>query len=95
MGLKFPSVIPKNIWERLGLRVGDYVEVEAERGRVVIKPKKLVDADLVLTPEEELLVRKGREELRRGECSTLEELDHELDDPAFQRGRQTTQRTPR
>jgi len=28
---------------------------------------------LVLTPEEEILVRKGREELRRGEYVTLED----------------------
>ena len=41
--------------------MSDYVEVEAERGRVVIKPKKLVDTDLVLTPEEEALIRKERE----------------------------------
>ena len=85
LGQRRQVVIPKGIWERLGLRVGGYVEVEAEQGRVVIKPKKLVDADLVLTLEEEILVRKGREELRRGESVTLEELDHKLDDSASQR----------
>ena len=55
------------------------MEVEAERGRVVIKPKKLVDTDLVLTPEEEALVRNGRAELKRGASVTLEALDQELD----------------
>jgi hypothetical protein len=32
----------------------------------------LVDADDVLTPEEEALVRRGEEELRTGEYATLE-----------------------
>ncbi len=54
-------VIPKNIWERLGLRVGDYVEVAVRGGAVISKPKKLIDADLVLTPEEDVLVWKGRD----------------------------------
>jgi hypothetical protein len=38
---------------------------------VVIKPKKLIYANLVLTPEEEILVRKGREELRGESMSPL------------------------
>ena len=95
LGQRRQVVIPRGICEQLGLRVGDFVEVDLRGGMVIITPKKLVDADLVLTPEEEILVRKGREELRRGEYVTLEEPDHELDRPALKRGRQTTQQTPR
>jgi AbrB family looped-hinge helix DNA binding protein len=95
LGQRRQVVIPKDICEQLGLRVGDFVEVEAERGTVVIKPKKLVDADLVLTPEEEAVVRKGREQLRRGASVSLEELEHELDGQALQGGRKTTPRNTR
>ena len=44
-------VIPKGICEALGLEVGDYVEVQRVQGTVVIKPRKPVDADEVLTSE--------------------------------------------
>lgn len=95
LGQRRQVVIPKEICEELGLHVGDYLEVQTEDGRVVIKPKKLVDADLVLTPDEEAMVRKGREELRKGEYVSLEELEHELDDQTRQRGRKTAQRSAR
>jgi len=94
LGQRRQVVIPREICEQLGLQVGDFVEVNLRGGVVVVTPKKLVDADLVLTPKEEILVRKGREALRRGEYVTLEELDHKLDRPALKRGRQTTQKTP-
>ena len=95
LGQRRQVVIPRDLCKQVGLEVGDYIEVVVQGGTVIIKPKKLVDADLVLTPEEAIIVRKGREELKRGEYVTLEELDHELDHSALKRGRQTTQRTPR
>ena len=72
------------------LQVGDFVEVRQIKGTVVIKPKKLVDAEDVLTPEEEVIVRKGEAQLRRGEYVTLEDLEHDLDRPAVMRRRKTT-----
>ena len=95
LGQRRQVVIPKEICEELGLQVGDYLEVQTEDGRVVIKPKRLVDADLVLTPDEEAMVRKGREELRKGEYVSLEELEHALDDQTRQRGHKTAQRSAR
>jgi AbrB family looped-hinge helix DNA binding protein len=83
-------VIPKEIFDALGLRTGDFVEVQKVKGTVVITPKKLVDADDVLTPREEALVRKGEAQLRRGEYVTLEDLEHELDRPTVTRRRKTT-----
>lgn len=95
IGQRRQVVIPKTICEQLELQVGDFVEVDRQGGVVVITPKKLVDADTVLTAGEAVLVRKGRAELERGEYVTLEELDHELGRPPLTRGRQTTQKTPR
>jgi AbrB family looped-hinge helix DNA binding protein len=65
LGQRRQVVIPKDICDALGLNIGDYVEVNQVKGTVVIKPKKLVDADEVLTPEEEVAVAKGEAELRQ------------------------------
>ena len=47
------------------------MEVLHVKGTVVIKPKKLVDADDVLTPEEEAIVRKGERQLRTRESKAV------------------------
>lgn len=87
LGQRRQVVIPKDICDDLGLEVGDFVEVRQVKGTVIIKPKKLVDADDVLTPEEEKIVRKGEAQLRRGQYVNLEDLEHELDRPAGTRRR--------
>ena len=90
IGQRRQVVIPKEIFDALGLKTGDFVEVTQVKRTVVIKPKKLVDAEDVLTPEEERAVRKGEAQLRRGDYVTLEDLDHDLDRPAVPRRRKTT-----
>jgi hypothetical protein len=45
----------------------EFVEVTSTEGQVSIKPKTLVDADDVLTPEEEKIVRKGEAQLTKGD----------------------------
>ncbi len=89
VGKRRQVVIPKRVCEALGLQEGDFVEVQRARGAVLIKPKKLVDADDVLSPKEETLVRRGEAQLRRGEYVTLDQLRHELDHPAVKRRRKT------
>ena len=89
LGQRRQVVIPKDICQRLGLQEGDFVEVNSTKGLVVIKPKKLVDPDDVLTPQEATLVRKGERQLRRGQYVTLEQLEHDLDRPARKRSRKT------
>jgi AbrB family looped-hinge helix DNA binding protein len=90
IGQRRQVVIPKEIFDALELKIGDFVEVTQVKRTVVIKPKKLVDAEDVLTPEEERAVRKGEAQLRRGDYVTLEDLDHDLDRPAVPRRRKTT-----
>ncbi len=89
LGRRRQVVIPKAICETLGLREGDFVEVTRRQNRISIKPKKLVDPEDTLTPEEKKLVRKGEEQLRRGEYVTLEELEDELDRQARRRSRKS------
>ncbi len=50
LGQRRQVVIPKEICDELNLQEGDFVEVTSVEGRVIIKPKKLVDADEILTP---------------------------------------------
>jgi AbrB family looped-hinge helix DNA binding protein len=79
LGQRRQVVIPKEICEELGLQEGDFVEVTSTQGQVIIKPKKLVDADDVLTPEEENLVRKGEAQLKKGEHVAWDDVKKQLD----------------
>ncbi|MGH7842104.1 MAG: AbrB/MazE/SpoVT family DNA-binding domain-containing protein [Candidatus Binataceae bacterium] len=46
LGASRQVVIPKRIHDRLGLRPGDYLEVNLERDGVVFRPKALVEKRL-------------------------------------------------
>jgi AbrB family looped-hinge helix DNA binding protein len=89
LGQRRQVVIPKDICEELGLEEGDFIEVKSAKGSVVIKPKKLVDADDILTPEEEQAILKGEQQLRKGEYVTLDQLKNDLARPARKRSRKT------
>lgn len=78
LGQRRQVVIPKDICEELGLQEGDFVEVKKSKGAVIIKPKKLVDPEDTLTPEEEKIVEKGFRQLKRGKYVTWEQLKREL-----------------
>ena len=60
VGQRRQVVIPKEICEDVGLKERDFVEIKESRGFVLIKPKKLVDSDDILIPEEETMIKKGR-----------------------------------
>ena len=93
LGQRRQVVIPKDICEVLGLEVGAFVEIQEVNGTVVITPKKLVDADDVLTPEEAKIVSKGEAQIKRGDYMSLDELEHELDHPAVKRRRKADRKT--
>jgi AbrB family looped-hinge helix DNA binding protein len=70
IGQRRQVVIPKDIFDALGLRTGDFVEVQRVKGTVVITPKKIVDADEVLTPEQKAAIdarlAEGLQDLQEG-----------------------------
>jgi AbrB family looped-hinge helix DNA binding protein len=70
--------VPKVIFDDLGLKEGDFVEVNRQGSDIVIRPKRLVDLDDTLSPEEEKLVEQGFRQLRRGDCVPWSELKDEL-----------------
>ena len=78
LGQRRQVVIPKEICDELGLHEGDFVEVTSTEGQVIIKPKKLVDADDVLTPEEEKIVRKGEAQLKKGQHVAWDAVKQQL-----------------
>ena len=71
--------VPKVIFDELGLKEGDFVEVSRKGENIVIKPKRLVDVEDTLSPEEEKLVDQGFKQLKRGESVLWKELKDELD----------------
>ena len=90
VGKRRQVVIPRRFCDDLGLREGDFVEVQSSNGTLVIKPKRLVDPDDILTPSETETVRKGEAELRRGHSVTLAQLRHDLGRSAIKNRRNTT-----
>ena len=78
VGKRRQVVIPKAVCEAAGLAEGDFVEVSGRKGRVVIKPKKLVDAEDSLTPQEERIVARGFRQIKHGQFVTWERLKNEL-----------------
>jgi len=79
IGPRRQVVIPKDIYDNLGLTQGDFVEVAQKKNQIIVKPKRLIDAEDTLTPDEERLVLKGEAQLRRREYVTLEALEHDLE----------------
>jgi AbrB family looped-hinge helix DNA binding protein len=71
--------VPKVIFDDLGLKEGDFVEVNRQGSDIVIRPKRLVDLGDTLSPEEEKLVEQGFRQLRRGDSVPWSELRDELD----------------
>ncbi len=71
--------VPKVIFDDLGLKEGDYVDVSLQGSDIVIRPKRLVDLEDTLSPEEEKLVEQGFRELRQGKSVAWSVLRDELD----------------
>jgi AbrB family looped-hinge helix DNA binding protein len=89
VGQRRQVVIPKNMLETLRLQEGDFVALTQQSNGVLIKPKRLVDPDDVLTAEESALVSKARREMREGKFVTLAKLEHDLANKRPQRRRKT------
>ena len=71
-------VIPREILETLKLREGDFVAFSKQANGVLIKPKRVVDPDDMLTPAEAKKVRHALKQVRRGKTKPLAQIKHEL-----------------
>ena len=89
VGRRRQVVIPRNLYEDLDLREGDFVVFARRPDGVLIKSKKAVDPDDVLSKEESARVKKAEREMGQGKYVTLAELRHDLDRPHSRRSRKT------
>jgi AbrB family looped-hinge helix DNA binding protein len=78
LGQRRQVVIPKKICDELNISTGDFLEVCRVEGAVVIQPKMLVDADDVLTPDEEKIISKGEEEIKQGKARPWKQIKNDL-----------------
>jgi AbrB family looped-hinge helix DNA binding protein len=78
IGQRRQVVIPKRLFEVLQLQEGDFVEVTVQRGRLQMRPKRLVDVGDVLTKGEAAKVRRGEAQLKAGRSRPWRALKHDL-----------------
>jgi AbrB family looped-hinge helix DNA binding protein len=78
IGQRRQVVIPKEICDKLSLNEGDSVEVSHAKGGVLIKPRKLVERD-VLSPDDVKSLRRGLAEMKRGQTKAWDKVKHELE----------------
>ena len=78
VGQRRQVVIPREILESLKLREGDFVAFSRQANGVLVKPKRLVDPDDVLTPAEAKKVRRGMEQIKAGRFKQWRDVKHEL-----------------
>jgi len=45
IGKRRTFIIPAEICDAVGLQEGDFVEVQAQHGSIILKPKRIVDAE--------------------------------------------------
>ncbi len=78
VGQRRQVVIPRDILETLKLQAGDFVAFAERKNGVLIKPKRIVDADDTLSPAEAKIVRRGEAQLKRGESKPWRVVKHAL-----------------
>jgi AbrB family looped-hinge helix DNA binding protein len=57
---KYQVTIPKEVRRKLGLRVGDYLEVEVQGSAILLKPKALLDKDEAIEKLQAVLEKLGK-----------------------------------
>jgi AbrB family looped-hinge helix DNA binding protein len=78
VGQRRQVVIPREILETLKLQAGDLVAFAEQKDGVLIKPKRAVDPDEKLSPEEAKIVRRGEAQLKRGQSKPWRTVKHAL-----------------
>lgn len=78
VGQRRQVVIPREIFENLRMRTGDFVAISQKADAVIIKRKRIVDADDTLTPDEAKQVRRGMKQIKEGRFKLWSGVKHEL-----------------
>jgi bifunctional DNA-binding transcriptional regulator/antitoxin component of YhaV-PrlF toxin-antitoxin module len=78
VGQRRQVVIPRDMLETLKLQEGDFVAFSEQANGVLIKPRRVVDPDDVLTPAEAKKVRHALKQIREGKTRPWSQVKHEL-----------------
>ena len=78
VGQRRQVVIPKEVYDELGLTEGDFVEFQSRKGEVIIKAKRRVDADDLLSPAELKLLRQAEKEAAQGKVKSWKRVKHDV-----------------
>ena len=78
LGQRRQVVIPREIVENLQMRTGDFLAITQKDNAIVVKPKRVVDPDDVLTPEEAKRLRQSLKQMRQGKTRPWTQIKHEL-----------------
>jgi AbrB family looped-hinge helix DNA binding protein len=89
VGQRRQVVIPRELAEMLNIREGDFVAFQKQANGILIKPKRLVDPDDVLSPGESARITKARREMQAGMGIPLEQLEYDLAHQRSPRRRKT------
>ena len=75
-------VIPKEIWDQLGLEAGDYFEVEVEEDRIVFVPKKLLSKEELWywSKEGQTEINQALQEIKQGKAKEFDNVEDLIDD---------------
>jgi AbrB family looped-hinge helix DNA binding protein len=79
IGQRRQVVIPKEVCDKLSLSEGDFVEVSHANGGVLIRPRRLVDTDDLLSSDDVKSLRRGLAEMKRGQTKAWDKVKHELE----------------
>jgi AbrB family looped-hinge helix DNA binding protein len=78
VGQRRQVVIPLEIAKTLNIQEGDFVAFTKQANGVLMKPKRLVDSEDVLTLAEAKRVRHGMKQIKDGRFKLWRDVKHEL-----------------
>jgi AbrB family looped-hinge helix DNA binding protein len=78
VGQRRQVVIPREIFDKLRMREGDFVAFTQKGGGVLVKPKRLVDPDDVLTAAEAGKVRRGLRQVKEGKTKPWADVKRDM-----------------
>ena len=78
VGQRRQVVIPREMLETLKLQEGDLVAFSKRADGVLIKPKRAVDPDDVLTASQAKRLRESLKQMRQGKTKPWTQITHEM-----------------
>jgi bifunctional DNA-binding transcriptional regulator/antitoxin component of YhaV-PrlF toxin-antitoxin module len=78
VGQRRQVVIPREIFDNLHMREGDFVAFAKHGNGVLVKPRRVVDPDDVLTPDDAKRLRRSLQQTRQGKTRPWAEIKREL-----------------